>query len=153
MGGADRFAAGGSGGHIVLNGGGGGRGGGGGIPRPLTPGKGATLAPTLSMIAVEVGGGGSPAPVRWQQLRRQLPHSQDLKLPPAERWISRLDVSSLLSWPADDPAFARTVAPAVGLQNAGNTCFMNATLQCLAATPPLVRYLASIAETVRPHDC
>ena len=32
-----------------------------------------------------------------------------------------------------------------GLSNIGNTCFMNATLQCLAATPMLKEYFATVA--------
>ena len=30
-----------------------------------------------------------------------------------------------------------------GLYNAANTCFINATLQCLSYTPPLANYLQS----------
>uniref|UniRef100_UPI00358F9A87 uncharacterized protein isoform X2 n=1 Tax=Myxine glutinosa TaxID=7769 RepID=UPI00358F9A87 len=37
-----------------------------------------------------------------------------------------------------------------GLQNMGNTCFLNATLQCLTYTPPLVNFLLS---GQHKHDC
>lgn len=32
----------------------------------------------------------------------------------------------------------------VGLENLGNTCYLNATLQCLTYTPPLANYMLSL---------
>ncbi|NXL44681.1 UBP42 hydrolase, partial [Podilymbus podiceps] len=40
----------------------------------------------------------------------------------------------------------------VGLQNLGNTCFLNSTLQCLTYTPPLANYMLSLEHTRSCHD-
>lgn len=37
----------------------------------------------------------------------------------------------------------RTYRVGAGLQNLGNTCFLNSTVQCLTYTPPLANYLLS----------
>ena len=62
-----------------------------------------------------------------------------LVLPPRAAWLSAmtssLPASALLRWAAAPKAVPR------GLQNFGNTCYQNAALQCLAATPPLAQYL------------
>ncbi|KFP75253.1 Ubiquitin carboxyl-terminal hydrolase 42, partial [Acanthisitta chloris] len=39
----------------------------------------------------------------------------------------------------------------VGLQNLGNTCFLNSTLQCLTYTPPLANYMLSLEHTKSCH--
>ncbi|NXL38667.1 UBP42 hydrolase, partial [Glaucidium brasilianum] len=41
----------------------------------------------------------------------------------------------------------RTLSVGAGLQNLGNTCFLNSTLQCLTYTPPLANYMLSLEHT------
>uniref|UniRef100_A0A8C8EDP1 Ubiquitin carboxyl-terminal hydrolase n=1 Tax=Otus sunia TaxID=257818 RepID=A0A8C8EDP1_9STRI len=41
----------------------------------------------------------------------------------------------------------QTLSVGVGLQNLGNTCFLNSTLQCLTYTPPLANYMLSLEHT------
>jgi len=60
---------------------------------------------------------------------------EELVLPPPGAHLARFDVEPLLRWAAPRGA-------ARGLVNHGNTCFFNATLQCLAATPALAQHLA-----------
>ncbi|NWT04995.1 UBP42 hydrolase, partial [Mionectes macconnelli] len=45
----------------------------------------------------------------------------------------------------------QTQSVGVGLQNLGNTCFLNSTLQCLTYTPPLANYMLSLEHTKSCH--
>ncbi|KAM9556254.1 uncharacterized protein ACIB01_007998 isoform 3-T3 [Guaruba guarouba] len=46
----------------------------------------------------------------------------------------------------------QTLSVGVGLQNLGNTCFLNSTLQCLTYTPPLANYMLSLEHTKSCHE-
>eukprot|EP00993_Chasmostoma_nieuportense_P003694 NODE_439_length_2235_cov_59.694972_g407_i0.p1 GENE.NODE_439_length_2235_cov_59.694972_g407_i0~~NODE_439_length_2235_cov_59.694972_g407_i0.p1 ORF type:complete len:694 (-),score=164.41 NODE_439_length_2235_cov_59.694972_g407_i0:102-2183(-) len=65
-----------------------------------------------------------------------------------KQWLyERSRVNGLMHWP-------QRSCIGSGLQNLGNSCFMNAVLQCLAYIPPLRNFLASIhkEDTKRYQD-
>ncbi|XP_002720394.1 ubiquitin carboxyl-terminal hydrolase 17-like protein 6 [Oryctolagus cuniculus] len=84
-------------------------------------------------------------------------HKQRKPLPSSQK---ELQLKNDLASAATDPApsgeagliWKRPYGIGAGLQNMGNTCYMNATLQCLTYTPPLANYMLSQAhsQTCRP---
>uniref|UniRef100_A0A8C5M367 USP domain-containing protein n=1 Tax=Leptobrachium leishanense TaxID=445787 RepID=A0A8C5M367_9ANUR len=70
---------------------------------------------------------------------------------PLQRWRKVAPLTSHLS--PDRPRvydMESCVRVGAGLQNLGNTCYLNSTLQCLTYTPPLANYLQSKQHS---HNC
>lgn len=70
---------------------------------------------------------------------------EDLVLLPLERHFSKPAHHRLTTWPAASSS-SSSRGRARGLNNMGNTCFLNATLQCLAHTPAVIT-LANLAHS------
>ncbi|BGP18896.1 hypothetical protein JCM10213_005519 [Rhodosporidiobolus nylandii] len=82
------------------------------------------------------------------------PVASTSKLPPASSSSSSTPAagSSKRVFPLVDQSVSwpKPYSVGAGLQNIGNTCFLNSALQCLLHTPPLVRWLESGAH---PTPC
>lgn len=74
--------------------------------------------------------------------------AQKLELCPASLWICKeqAGIDSAIAW-------SKPKAAGTGLNNEGNTCFLNAALQCLAHTPALVQTLVKDGYVSRVLVC
>lgn len=61
--------------------------------------------------------------------------------------MSSISITSTLSDKITDQEWSKIRKNGIGLLNLGNNCYLNATLQCLAYTPPLSQWLVT-----RPHS-
>eukprot|EP00770_Monocercomonoides_exilis_P008562 MONOS_8520.1-p1 / transcript=MONOS_8520.1 / gene=MONOS_8520 / organism=Monocercomonoides_exilis_PA203 / gene_product=Ubiquitin carboxyl-terminal hydrolase 36 / transcript_product=Ubiquitin carboxyl-terminal hydrolase 36 / location=Mono_scaffold00323:52834-55595(+) / protein_length=754 / sequence_SO=supercontig / SO=protein_coding / is_pseudo=false len=72
--------------------------------------------------------------------------NENLFLPPEIELYERKKLKPYLRWGSQYPLGA-------GLMNLGATCFMDASLQCLAYTPPLLNWLFSKEHSSRSRSC
>lgn len=80
------------------------------------------------------------------------PHASTSQTPLPSSSSSSSSSKSLFPSIDPSPSWSRPFPPGSGLQNVGNTCYLNSTLQCLLHTPPLVRYLMTVGGGGHPGD-